>query len=143
MSLNETYDRENIFAKIIRGEMPSVRVFEDENTLAFMDVFPQSEGHTLIIHKQAEAVNLLDLPPEALGQVMVTAQKVAAAVVKGLTPDGFRIVQFNGAPAGQTVYHTHVHVIPMWEGRPLGRHGEGMATADELEAIGTKIRNAL
>lgn len=143
MSLNETYDRENIFAKIIRGEMPSVKVYEDDDTLAFMDVFPQSEGHTLVIHKHAQAVNLLDLPPEALGQVMATAQKVAAAVVKALSPDGFRIVQFNGAPAGQTVYHTHVHIIPMWEGRALGRHGQGMAPTDELDATAARIHEAL
>ncbi|MEM9285721.1 MAG: HIT family protein [Pseudomonadota bacterium] len=143
MSLETTYDPQNIFAKIIRGEMPKVAVYEDESTLAFMDVFPQSEGHTLVIHKRAEAVNFLDLPPEALAKVIATTQKVARAVVEALKPDGFRIAQFNGEAAGQTVYHTHMHIIPMWNDRTLGRHGEGMAPADELEAIAAKIKNAL
>lgn len=143
MSLEMVYDPANIFAKIVRGEMPKVAVYEDESTLAFMDVFPQSEGHTLVIHKRAEAVNFLDLPPEALAKVIATTQKVSRAVVKSLNPDGFRIVQFNGEAAGQTVYHTHMHIIPMWNGRALSRHAEGMAPADELEATAQKIRNAL
>ncbi|MEO1659231.1 MAG: HIT family protein [Pseudomonadota bacterium] len=143
MSLETTYDPDNIFAKIVRGEMPKVAVYEDETTLAFMDVFPQSEGHTLVIHKRAESTNLLDLPPEALAKVIATTQRVARAVVKALEPDGFRIVQFNGETAGQTVYHTHMHIIPMWTGRSLGRHGEGMAPTDELEATAAKIKNAL
>ena len=143
MSLETTYDSDNIFAKIIRGDMPKVAVYEDETTLAFMDVFPQSEGHTLVIHKKAQAVNVLDLPPEALAEVIASTQKVAAAVVKALNPDGFRLVQFNGEAAGQTVYHTHMHIIPMWTDRALGRHAEGMAPADELEATAEKIRHAL
>ncbi|MEO1040941.1 MAG: HIT family protein [Pseudomonadota bacterium] len=143
MSLDQTYDPNNIFAKIVRGEMPKVPVYEDEDTLAFMDVFPQSEGHTLVIHKSAAAINLLDLPPDALAKVIATTQKVAHAVVKALSPDGFRIVQFNGEAAGQTVYHTHMHIIPMWSDRALGRHAEGMAPVDELEATALKIRHAL
>ncbi|MEM9810437.1 MAG: HIT family protein [Pseudomonadota bacterium] len=143
MSLETAYDPNNIFAKIIRGEMPKVTLYEDDETLAFMDVFPQSEGHALVIHKNAASVNILDLPAAALVSVTRTAQKIAQAVVKGLHPDGVRIVQFNGEAAGQTVFHTHVHIIPMWEGRALGQHGEGMAAPDALEATAEKIRHAL
>ena len=143
MTLTAQYDDANIFAKILRGEMPKVPVYEDEKTLAFMDVFPQSEGHVLVISKHATSVNLLDMPVDALTEVMATAQKVAGGIVRGLSPDGFRIVQFNGSAAGQTVYHTHVHIIPVWEGRALGRHGADMAPADELEATAEKIRHAL
>ena len=143
MSLQTTYDSDNIFAKIIRGEMPKVAVYEDDTTLAFMDVFPQSEGHTLVISKTASSVNLLDMPSDALADVMATAQKVARAINHGLKPDGIRLVQFNGAPAGQTVFHTHVHLIPMWEDRSLGRHASDMAPVEELEATAEKIRHEL
>ena len=143
MTLSATYDDNNIFAKIVRGEMPKITVYEDAKTLAFMDVFPQTEGHVLVISKHAKAVNLLDLPADALAEMMATVQKVSGAVVRALSPDGFRIVQFNGAPAGQTVYHTHFHILPMWEGRTLGRHGEGMAPREQLEATAEKIRHAL
>jgi histidine triad (HIT) family protein len=143
MSLKASYDDDNVFAKIIRGDMPKVSVFEDEDTLAFMDVFPQSEGHVLVIDKAARSVNLTDMTPERLSIVMETVHKVARAMTAALNPDGFRVVQFNGEAAGQTVYHTHFHVIPVWEGRPLGRHGGDMADTEELEATAKKIRNAL
>ena len=139
MSLHETYDPENIFAKIIKGEIPSAKVYEDDRHLAFMDAFPQSEGHTLVIAKDVSSVNLLDMPSDRLGELIVTTQKVADALVKALTPDGFRIVQFNGAPAGQSVYHLHFHIIPVWEGKALGQHGEGMADAGALQALAEKI----
>ena len=142
MTLSATYDDDNIFAKIIRGDMPKVAVYEDEHTLAFMDVFPQTEGHVLVISKMAKSVNLLDMPQDALARLMATTQKVAAAVVTALRPDGFRVVQFNGAPAGQTVFHTHMHILPMWEGRSLGRHGADMAPTEHLEALAERIRNA-
>lgn len=143
MSLNKSYEDDNVFAKIIRGDMPKVTVFEDDHTLAFMDVFPQSEGHTLVISKLAKAVNLTDLDPDIMCRVMRTVQVVSQGVVKALNPDGFRIVQFNGEAAGQTVFHTHFHIIPVWEGQPLGRHGEGMADPKDLEDIAERIRNAL
>lgn len=143
MSLNNTYDDQNIFAKIIRGEMPKVAVHEDEDTLAFMDVFPQSEGHVLVISKTAKAVNLFDLEADDLQKIMRAVQRVAGAVKAALSPDGVRIVQFNGEAAGQTVFHTHFHIIPVYEGRALGRHGEGMAQPAELEALAEKIRHAL
>ncbi|GGY52325.1 HIT family protein [Parvularcula lutaonensis] len=143
MSLNISYDDNNVFARIIRGELPKVAVFEDEHTLAFMDAFPQSEGHTLVISKLAKAVNITDLDPDEMCRIMRTVQTVSQAIVKALNPDGFRIVQFNGEAAGQTVFHTHFHIIPVWEGQSLGRHGEGMADTKDLEKIAERIRNAL
>ena len=144
MTLHDSYDPNNIFAKILKGEMPSIKVYEDEVALAFMDVFPQSEGHTLVIPKLVQARNLLDMPSDYLGQYMLKVQKVTRAVEKALTPDGLMVSQFNGAPAGQTVYHLHFHIIPRWEGKPLGRHAEGgMAKPEELEPIAEKIRAAL
>ncbi|MEL6178839.1 MAG: HIT family protein [Myxococcota bacterium] len=143
MSLDHTYDPANIFAKIVRGEMPSVKVFEDEETLAFMDVFPQTDGHVLVIHKHAHATNLLTLSEDEASAVMRTVQHVAKAVVEALQPDGLRIVQFNGTAAGQTVFHFHMHILPMWEGRTFGRHGAGMADQAKLNALAEKIRTAL
>jgi len=139
MSLDGTYDAGNIFAKILRGEMPSVRVFEDDHVLAFMDVFPQARGHTLVIPKHSTARNFLEEAPEIVGPLMLGVQRVARAVRAALNPDGLVVTQFNGAPAGQTVYHLHFHIIPRWEGVPLGRHAEGMADMDELKALAAQI----
>lgn len=144
MTLHAPYDPDNIFAKILRGEMPNVTVFEDEIALAFMDVFPQAEGHTLVIPKDVEARNLLDMPTGKLGPYMERVQKVARAVEAGLQPDGVIVTQFNGAPAGQTVYHLHFHIIPRREGEPLRRHAAGgMADLAELETLAEKIRAKL
>lgn len=140
MSLDGTYDPGNIFAKILRREMPAARVFEDDHVLAFMDVFPQARGHTLVIPKHSTARNLLDEVPEVVGPLMLGVQRVAKAVRAALSPDGLVITQFNGAPAGQTVFHLHVHIIPRWEGVALGRHGAGgMADIDELKALAAQI----
>ena len=140
MSLDGTYEDGNIFAKILRGEMPAARVFEDDHVLAFMDVFPQGRGHTLVIPKHSAARNLLDEEPQVLADVIQGVQRVARAVRAALNPDGLTVTQFNGAPAGQTVYHLHVHIIPRWEGVPLGRHGEGgMADPGELKALAAEI----
>ena len=139
MSLDGTYDAGNIFAKILRGEMPAARVFEDDHVLAFMDVFPQARGHTLVIPKHSTARNFLDEAPEVVGPLMLGVQRVARAVRAALKPDGLVITQFNGAPAGQTVFHLHVHIIPRWEGVALGRHGEGMADPAELKALAAEI----
>lgn len=139
MSLAGTYDDANIFAKILRGEIPSVKVWEDEDTLVFMDAFPQAKGHCLVVSKTSNARNLLEIEPEALHAVMAQTQRTARAMVKALNPDGFVITQYNGAPAGQTVFHLHVHVIPRWEGVGLGRHGAGMADVEELKALAAKI----
>ena len=144
MTLHADYDPNNIFAKIVRGEMPCVRVYEDNIALAFMDVFPQSQGHTLIIPKLQQARNFIDMPSDHLGSYMLRVQKVARAVEAALSPDGMVVTQFNGATAGQTVFHLHFHVIPRWDGVPLGRHaGGGMATPEELEPLATKIRSKL
>ena len=139
MSLDGAYDPGNIFAKILRGEMPSVRVFEDQHVYAFMDVFPQARGHTLVIHKDAQARNLLEEAPEVLSVLILGVQRVARAVRAALRPDGIVITQFNGAPAGQTVFHLHFHIIPRWTGVELGRHGAGMADKAELEALAAQI----
>ena len=144
MSLDGRYDAGNIFAKIIRGEIPSVKVFEDDRILAFMDVFPQSRGHALVISKVSQARNLLEAEPEVLAELAAATQKLTKAVVAALKPDGVVVTQFNGAPAGQTIFHLHFHVIPRYEGQALGRHGEGgMANTDELRALAAKIAEAL
>ena len=144
MTLHAPYDPDNIFAKILRADIPCVKVFEDDIAFAFMDVFPQSEGHTLVIPKDVDARNLLDLPAGKLGDYMLRVQRVAKAVEFALKPDGLRIIQFNGAAAGQTVFHLHFHIIPAWEGREPGRHGAGtMAKPEELEPVAAKIRAAV
>ena len=140
MSLDGTYDDGNIFAKILRGEMPAARVFEDDHVLAFMDVFPQAKGHTLVIPKHSSARNLLEEEPAVLANVILGVQRVARAVRAALNPDGLVVTQFNGSTAGQTVYHLHFHIIPRWEGVPLGRHADGgMADPAELKALAEKI----
>jgi histidine triad (HIT) family protein len=140
MSLDGTYDDGNIFAKILRGEMPAARVFEDEHVYAFMDVFPQSRGHTLVIPKHSVARNLLEEEPERLSNLILGVQRVARAVRAALNPDGLVVTQFNGAPAGQTIYHLHFHIIPRWEGVALGRHAEGgMADMAELKDLAAQI----
>ncbi len=144
MSLDGTYDEANIFAKILRGEMPAARVFEDEHVFAFMDVFPQSRGHTLVIPKHTQARNLLEEEPERLANLMLGVQRVARAVRSALKPDGIVITQFNGAPAGQTVFHLHVHIIPRWDGVALGRHaGGGMADPAELKDLAEQIADQI
>ena len=144
MSLDVSYDQENIFAKIIHGDLPCTKLHETDDILAFMDVFPQSRGHCLVVHKNATATNLFDINVEHLSAITAAVQKVAGAVKDGLKPSGVRIAQFNGEAAGQTVYHLHFHIIPVYEGEALGRHaGGGPADADELEATAEKIRAAL
>ena len=139
MSLDGAYDDDNIFARILRGEIPSTRVYEDARVLAFMDVFPQSKGHSLVIPKHSTARNFLEEAPEIIGPLMLGVQRVARAVRAALNPDGLMITAFNGAASGQTVYHLHVHIIPRWEGVKLGRHGEGMADMAELKALAEQI----
>lgn len=143
MSLHGAYDDQNIFAKILRGDAPAVKVFEDDQVLAIMDVFPQSEGHVLIIPK-ARARNLLDLSAEAASAAMERVQRLARAVEAALKPDGVMVAQFSGAPAGQTVFHVHFHVIPRWADRKIAGHGEaGMADTSALEALAERIKAQL
>lgn len=133
-----TYDPTNIFAKILAGGLPCHRVHENENALVMMDIFPQSRGHTLIVPKAASR-NLLDADPVALSLIMPLVQRVARAVKAATAADGIRLVQFNEAPAGQTVFHLHFHVIPVYEGLALGQHGGGKADDAELAALAKDI----
>ena len=140
MSLHGDYDPDNIFARILRGDMPSAKVWEDEHVLAFMDVFPQSEGHVLIIAKASQARNLLDVEPEVLARLTAALQRTARAIEKALRPDGISVMQFNGAAGGQTVFHLHFHIIPRWQGRPMKGHGhEPMADAAVLKTLADRI----
>ena len=144
MTLHAAYDPDNIFAKILRQEMPCIKVYEDDIALAFMDVFPQADGHTLVIPKAVTARNFLDLPNDRLGGYMDRVQRVCRAVEKGLGPDGVILTQFNGAAAGQTVFHLHFHIIPAFNDKGLKRHASGeMAQAEILESHARKIRAAL
>lgn len=136
------YDPSNIFSKIIKGEIPSHKVYEDADVLVMMDIFPQSKGHVLIIPKAASR-NLLDADPAVLARTIPQVQRVARATQKALNPDGIRVVQFNEAPAGQSVFHLHFHVIPVYEGVELGRHGQGKADDAELAAQARAIAAAL
>jgi histidine triad (HIT) family protein len=144
MTLHAPYDPDNIFAKILRGEIPSVKVWEDEDVLVFMDVFPQSEGHTLVISKTSTARNLLEIEPEALARVTAATQRTAKAIEKALQPEGFSVVQYNGEAGGQTVYHLHFHIIPRWSDRQMKGHGHApMADAAVLRGLADRIAAAL
>ncbi|HEV7689642.1 MAG TPA: HIT family protein [Hyphomonadaceae bacterium] len=144
MSLKGEYDGGNIFAKILRGEAPCVKIFEDADVLAFMDIFPQSQGHCLVIPKNTTARMITDFPPERIGTLFIAAQKLTKAVIKALNPDGVIVQQFNGAPSGQTIFHLHVHVVPTYINLPLQRHHAGKpADLDVLREQAAKIAAAL
>jgi histidine triad (HIT) family protein len=136
------YDDNNIFAKIIRGEIPAFKVFEDERALAFMDAMPQSEGHTLVVPK-ARARNLFDIEPAVLAELIKTTQHVARGVQKAFAPGGMRIIQFNEAAAGQTVFHIHFHIVPCYEGVPLKSHNRDWADKAVLAQHAERVRQAL
>jgi len=137
-----SYDPSNIFAKILRGEIPAHKVYEDDVALVTMDIFPQSRGHVLVIPKAASR-NLLDADPSALSALMPLVQRVARAVTATTNADGIRLAQFNEAAAGQTVFHLHFHIIPVYQGVALGAHGGGKADDAELAALAREIANAL
>jgi histidine triad (HIT) family protein len=137
-----SYDPSNIFGKILRGEIPAHKVYEDEQALVMMDIFPQSRGHVLVIPK-ASSRNLLDADPAVLSSLMPLVQRVARAAKAATRADGVRIAQFNEAPAGQSVFHLHFHVIPMYEGVALGTHGGGKADDAELVELAKAIGAAL
>lgn len=140
MSLEDAYDPDNIFAKIIRGDIPCAKVFEDGEVLSFMDAFPQARGHTLVVSKTSHARNLLDVEPQALTETILGVQRVARAIRSALKPDGLIVTQFNGSAAGQTVFHLHFHIIPRWTDQGLVGHGQaGMADMAELQAIAKRI----
>ncbi|MCB1519558.1 MAG: HIT family protein [Hyphomicrobiaceae bacterium] len=138
----EIYDEDNIFAKILRGEIPSHKIYENDDFIAIMDVMPQAPGHTLVVPK-APSRNLLDADPVVLQRLMPFTQRIAKAVLKAFDADGLRIMQFNEAAGGQTVFHLHVHIIPRHEGVALKRHEGGFAAAEVLAEHATMIRKAL
>jgi len=137
----QSYDPENIFAKILKGEIPCIKVYEDDETLCFMDIFPRADGHCLVIPKTA-CRNMLDATPEQLGQCMRTVNKVANAAMTGLEADGITLQQFNEAPGGQEVFHLHFHILPRRDGvslRPAGQPGD----MDQIKAIAEQISKAM
>ncbi|WP_455479845.1 HIT family protein [Bartonella sp. B23] len=140
--MKKTYDNNNIFAKLIRNEIPSVRVYEDEDVIAFMDIMPQAPGHTLVIPRKGFR-NLLDADTEILFPVIKAVQKIARAVKKAFQADGITIMQFNEAASQQTVYHLHFHIIPRMEGIEISLHNNVITSTEILEENAKKIRAAL
>jgi histidine triad (HIT) family protein len=136
------YDPSNIFAKILRGELPCESVYEDDASLAFMDIMPRADGHVLVIPK-APARNILDIAPEDLGRLMVSVQKVARAVKQAMAADGITLQQFNESAGGQVVFHIHVHVLPRWDGVALRPHTGHIADPALLKQHADRIRAAL
>lgn len=136
------YDSQNIFAKIIRGEAPCFKVYEDEHTLAFMDIMPQAEGHTLVIPKE-NAENIFDLSPEGAAALLQSTKKVAAAVKKVTGASGVMLAQLNGTAAGQTVFHIHFHIIPRSAGIDLALHARDKADFTRLKALAERIAAAI
>ncbi|WP_460451629.1 HIT family protein [Alsobacter sp. SYSU BS001988] len=137
-----TYDDQNVFARILRGELPCEKVYEDEATFAFMDIMPRADGHVLVIPK-TPARTILDIRTEDLSRLMVTVQKIARAVKAGMAADGLTIQQFNESAGGQVVFHIHVHVLPRWDGAPLRPHTGQMEKPEALKAHADRIRAAL
>lgn len=136
------YDTNNVFAKILRGELPSHKVYEDAETLALMDIMPRCEGHSLVIPK-GPVRNLLDASPVQLAACLKTVQKVAAAAVKAFDADGLTLLQANEAAGGQVVFHLHFHIMPRWEGKSLGPAASKMEKPEVLAANAEKIKKAL
>ena len=136
------YDPTNVFAKILRGEMPCHKVYEDEHALAFMDIMPRADGHVLVIPKKPSR-NLLDADPEDLGRTMAVVQKLARAVKEAMKADGITLQQFNERAGGQVVFHLHFHILPRWEGVSLRPHTGEMAPNDVLQGHAEAIRKAL
>lgn len=136
------YDPDNIFAKILRGDIPAYKVYEDDDVLAFMDVMPQSDGHTLILPKTS-ARNILDVEPDVLAKVIKVTQKIAKAAVTAFAADGAVVMQYNEAPAGQTVFHLHFHVVPRYLGVPLRPHTGKMADGALLSGHADKLKAEL
>ncbi|MEL6226555.1 MAG: HIT family protein [Pseudomonadota bacterium] len=142
MTETPAYDADNIFAKILRGEMPAIKVFEDEDTLAFMDIMPRADGHALVVPK-TPARNVLDATPGQLAACLATVQRIARAQTAAFGADGITIQQFNEAAGGQVVFHMHFHVLPRFDGVKLRPHTGDMEKPDVLEGHAQKIRTAL
>jgi histidine triad (HIT) family protein len=136
------YDQNNIFAKVLRGEIPCHKIYEDEDTLAFLDIMPRTEGHALVVTKE-KARDLFDVKPAALAKLMAVVQKLAPKIKEAVGADGVLIQQFNGAAAGQTVFHLHVHIVPIKQGVPVKPHAGIMEDQAKLAATAEKIRKRL
>ena len=136
------YDQNNIFAKILRGELPCHKVYEDEKTFAFLDIMPRAPGHTLVLPK-APARNLLDVPPDDLAAVIKVAQKIAQVSVQVFGADGVTIQQFNESAGGQVVFHLHVHVIPRKEGIAMKPPATVKEASDVLAEQAKRLAAAL
>jgi len=136
------YDNDNIFAKILRDEAPAFKVYEDDFSLAFMDVMPQVAGHTLVIPKDPTE-DIFDADPVILGHTMATVQKVGVAVKRAFDVPGIMLAQLNGKAAGQTVFHLHFHILPRAGGVDLKMHAGAMADFAELEVHAQRIKAAL
>jgi histidine triad (HIT) family protein len=136
------YDDRCIFCKIVRGAIPATLIYEDDLTVAFMDINPASDGHALVVSKE-HFENLLDIDEAALSAVMLSTQRVARAIQRTLQPDGMRVSQFNGAAAGQTVFHYHTHIVPIRRGERPGAHGRGPGDPTVINQIAEQIREAL
>lgn len=136
------YDTNNVFARILRDEIPAHKVFEDAHTLAFMDVMPQADGHTLVIPRYP-AETLFDLPAEQLAATILTTQRVARAVKKAFDAPGILVAQLNGPAAGQSVFHIHFHIVPRRAGIDLRFHAREMADHAILAAHAERVRAAL
>jgi histidine triad (HIT) family protein len=136
------YDTNNIFARILRGEIPCIKVYEDAHTLAFMDIMPQVDGHTLVIPKEA-ATTIFELSDEAAAACMATVRKVGNAQKKGLGAEGVVLMQLNGPAAGQSVPHFHIHVIPGSIADLRKPHGTVMGDQAHIKALAEKIAAAL
>jgi histidine triad (HIT) family protein len=136
------YDPNNIFGRILRGELPKVAVYEDALTLALMDIMPSVEGHTLVIPKEP-AESIFDLSPAGAQAVIVTTQKIARAVKTAFDAPGIMLVQLNGAAAGQSIPHLHFHILPRSHGLDLKLHGRAMVDPKTLEPIAARIRAAI
>ena len=136
------YDNQNIFAKILRGEAEAFTVYENDDCLAFLDVMPQTDGHTLVLPR-APAQDLFDLEDRLLASLMQSVRHVARGVRSAFSPDGIKLLQFNGEAAGQTVFHLHIHIVPCYRDRQPQSHGREMARAEVLEQHAEKIRTAL
>lgn len=137
-----SYDENNIFAKILRGEMPCYKIYEDDATLAFMDIMPRTDGHCLVIPK-VPAADLFDIKPDDLCTAMQTVQKLAPVIRDAMGAQGVLVQQFNGAAAGQTVFHVHFHIVPRSEGEALRPHAGDMEDPEVLEANAERIRAAI
>lgn len=136
------YDTNNIFAKILRGELPAQKLYEDDKTVVIMDIMPRGDGHCLVIPKEPSR-NLLDIAPNDLVAVMATVQRMARAVMSAFGAQGVTIQQFNEPAGGQVVFHTHVHVIPRHDGIAMKPHTGQMEKPEVLAANADKIRAAL